>query len=228
MNNCTIKKSAASILTGALFFLSFIISAQDSLYIKSDSASYDYPDTLAVKKQLLQKQIYSQLQDTIISEESITDKTEGIDSLTADKMARHSPHRATIMSAVLPGLGQAYNNRYWKIPVIYAVGGILYWQYDKQNIEFNKYWRLWNQETDENLKTQYYNRYSSARKKRDYAVIYMGILYIANIVDAMADAHFYSYDISDDLSMHVEPTVMPVNQFAINDFSYGFILSFSF
>jgi hypothetical protein len=54
-------------------------------------------------------------------------KKTGADKKPAKKKWNTVPERATILSAVLPGLGQAYNRKYWKIPIIYATGGVLYY-----------------------------------------------------------------------------------------------------
>jgi hypothetical protein len=150
----------------------------------------------------------------------------------------HSPHKATLYSAVLPGLGQAYNKKYWKIPIIYAGIGALGYAIHFNSTNYNKYksayrdfliqdpantsydqiklppnitleqiledpsYRTWFQNALQNRKT-YFKRY------RDLSYIGMAALYVLNMIDASVDAHFYDYDISDDLSLQVQPTLSP-------------------
>jgi hypothetical protein len=125
------------------------------------------------------------------------------------------PRIATILSAVLPGAGQAYNKKFWKIPVIYAaLAGTGYWFYTSNNT-YNKYrsaqiYSLNNggyATVDNQLlsSSQLQQFKLDARKNRDRAIIAMSVIYILNIVDANVDAHLKTFDVSDDLSVHVEP-----------------------
>ncbi|SMO52966.1 hypothetical protein SAMN06265379_102283 [Saccharicrinis carchari] len=150
----------------------------------------------------------------------------------------HSPHKATFYSAILPGLGQAYNKKYWKIPILYAgIGGVIY-GLDFNTTNYKKYRRAyrdfliqdpanksylevlpptisedqvinggqyasWFQQALENKK-KYYKKY------RDLSYVGLALVYVLNLVDASVDAHFKSFDVSNDLSMHVEPTITPV------------------
>lgn len=141
-----------------------------------------------------------------------TVKVEGVKN---KKAVYGSARKASIMSAVLPGLGQIYNRKYWKAPVIYAgLGGLGYFFYIN-NTRYNTYrngllYAVQNGDvavvngqayTTSQLQTQklYY------RKFRDFAVIGMAVLYVLNIIDANVDAHLKTFDVSDDLSLHVDP-----------------------
>lgn len=147
----------------------------------------------------------------------------------------HSPHKATIYSAVVPGLGQIYNKKYWKLPILY--GGIAGMTYA---IHFNnKYYKIYRSAyrdfvvrdpgntsyekvipvglTIEDVQGTYATWFESAlenkkkyyKRYRDLCYIGMVAIYIINIIDATVDAHFYNFDISKDLSLRVEPTIMP-------------------
>jgi len=151
----------------------------------------------------------------------------------------HSPKKAGWMSTALPGLGQAYNKKYWKIPIIYAAfGGITYFLV-KNNKEYIKYRdayisRIDNdpstvddmpEYTTENLRV-YKNMYW---KSRDLDIILLAAVFTLNVLDAVVDAHFYTYDISDDLSLRVTPVVAPALQFGPSKSSYaGLSFSLSF
>ena len=137
-----------------------------------------------------------------------------------DTLNVHSPKKATIMSAILPGLGQVYNKKYWKIPVIYAgfVGlgyfiGINHFEYVKYRDAYIK--RVDGDSTtiDPLPDTQ---RLSTAdllaendyyRKKRDMLIIGAVGLYVLNIIDATVDAHLFTFDVSDDLSFNIRPVI---------------------
>jgi hypothetical protein len=131
----------------------------------------------------------------------------------------HSPKKAALYSAILPGLGQAYNKRWWKLPLVYgAIGTSVYFIIDN-NKNYNSFrdeylFRLDNpgssntgfeNYTDANLITiqdQY-------RRWRDLSYIFCGIAYALNIVDAAVDAHLIDFNkkINDDLSLHIHPYI---------------------
>ncbi len=132
----------------------------------------------------------------------------------------HSPHRATFYSAVVPGLGQIYNKKYWKVPVLYAgFGGLIYFV-GYNNFAYTKYKRAYEVklriESGENLKDEYsYLTKQSVldlkddwRRYRDLCVIGIGLLYVAQIIDANVDAHLFDYDVSEDLSLSIQPVIM--------------------
>jgi len=144
-------------------------------------------------------------------------------TLTQDSIARakaahektySGPRKASIMSAILPGLGQAYNKKYWKIPIVYAgIGGFGY-MFVNNNNQYNYYrknLRAANGLVPGAVNETHYSSDQlqvlklSYRKKRDFAIIGLALIYILNIVDANVDAHLKTFDVSDDLSLHIEP-----------------------
>lgn len=141
------------------------------------------------------------------------------DTVFVLKTREHKPRVAVISSAILPGAGQAYNRKYWKIPIIYGTGSVLYYFYDYNQKTYERFREAYNQKsagetpTDPDLKDmelstlEFYR--DNYRRNRDYNVIFMGLLYVANIVDAMVDAHMYKYDISRNLTMQIGPTILP-------------------
>jgi hypothetical protein len=132
----------------------------------------------------------------------------------------HSPTRATVYSALLPGLGQAYNQKYWKIPVIYAgfaTLGYFIQTNHKEYIRFKTAYQLFID--DDPLTIDEFNGTRSAdellfykdefRRNRDLSIILTVGLYALNIIDASVDAHFFDYSISPDLSLHLQPSISP-------------------
>jgi hypothetical protein len=149
-------------------------------------------------------------------------------------LVEHSPHKATMYSAVVPGLGQIYNKRYWKLPIIYGAAGIFIYQINYHSDEYNKYRNAYldmtngkidefevysSEETLKNIKDNY-------RRNRDLSVIGLAAVYLLNILDATVDAHFFHYEINRNLSMQVVPAVSPM---ALSpEKSMGLTCSFSF
>lgn len=131
----------------------------------------------------------------------------------------HSIRKATIYSAVLPGLGQAYNRKYWKIPIVYVGFGVLTYFIVTNTQEFNKFEEAYvyvaNDETYP-IDNDYVERYNlnqleagmnDFRRYRDLSYIITAIWYGLNILDANVDAHFYNFEVSEDLSIRWEPYV---------------------
>lgn len=133
----------------------------------------------------------------------------------------HSPRKAALFSAVVPGLGQAYNREYWKMPLVYAaLGTCTYFFIDNMNTYklFRDGYRLrmdGNPDTDvtdsriKNLPTEALKVYRDQyRQYVDYSVLFFILAYGLNIVDATVFAHLRNFDMSDDLSMRVSPTII--------------------
>lgn len=154
----------------------------------------------------------------------------------------HSVRKAAILSAVVPGAGQIYNHlampkgkkkAFWKVPLIYAGLGV------------TGYFMISNNSMQKSLKTEYYAReksiftqtfnpkweqydeqgvvqlYEQHLNRRDLFILAFGAVYILQVLDAAVEAHFVSFDVSENLSLRISPTML-TNQNA------GVRLSFNF
>lgn len=155
----------------------------------------------------------------------------------ADTVKYHSPKKATLMSTALPGLGQAYNKKYWKIPVIYlGLAGLIY-SYNANQIKYVTYRDAYKYSVDNDPSTvnNYAGVYSETdiftlqktyNRRRDLSVIGIALVYVLNIVDACVDAHMYTFDVSDDLTFNIYPTL--INTANSNQYNTGFSLNIKF
>ena len=141
----------------------------------------------------------------------------------------HSPTKATIMSACLPGLGQIYNGKWWKVPIVYAgLGGLGYLVYSNYS-EYSSYLHAYEFKTGDlpegmtlnAHETELANKYASNqlqtykesyRRDFEFYTILTVAWYGLNILDACVDGHLYNYDISDDLSLSVDPYLRHAEQ----------------
>jgi len=114
---------------------------------------------------------------------------------------KKSPTTAVLLSAVLPGAGQFYNESYWKVPIIGGLVGYFGYEYFRNNNLYKDYRNEYtasqtelNPNGDLNLKTlrEFY------RDQRDDFVWYFLIVYVINMVDAYVDAHLFDFDVSED------------------------------
>lgn len=128
----------------------------------------------------------------------------------------HSPRKATIYSAVLPGLGQAYNKKYWKIPIVYiGIGGCLttayfqnqsyiYYRSERKfRFENNGLKRNIDLQGFENIQLEEYEVFH--RRWRDNFIMFSAVFYLLNIIDANVDAHLTQFDVGNDLSLNIQP-----------------------
>lgn len=157
------------------------------------------------------------------------------DYLDYDPLA---PARAAFYSAILPGLGQAYNNRYWKIPLVYAGIGTGVYFYISNDQQYDRYRSIYKrrlagfrddefigpggQERVTNDGLIRAQRFYSTNKEISLLVI-VGF-YALNIIDANVDAHLAQFNVSEDLSF--KPSVN-YDQFT-GTTGYGLSLNFNF
>lgn len=151
------------------------------------------------------------------------------DSIKVKKPAvEHSPRKATIYSAVLPGLGQIYNRKYWKVPIVYGGFATLgyfinfnhgvyttYKQAYSDIIDSDPYTNsfldlkanpiLFRPEKKSQLTENIRRAKDGWRRNRDLVVIGTVVFYAVNIIDASVDANFFNFDISDDLTFNWVP-----------------------
>ena len=143
---------------------------------------------------------------------------DGFDIPDSTYRALHKPNKATFMSSLVPGLGQYYNQKYWKIPIIYGgfTGLIYYASYN--NYVYKKYRREYKWATDPDPNIQKKSKYPAAnterrkdtwRRYRDICFIGIGALYLLQVIDANVDAHFFDFTIDKDLSIKADPMLMP-------------------
>ena len=128
------------------------------------------------------------------------------------------PRQAAVRSAILPGLGQIHNGRWWKVPLVYGgfVGiGLVYefnqryyklflkeaqFRQDKPNEVDNPIFEGWTTEGIIAIKDDY-------RRNRDLTILAGLGFYAIQIIDAYIDAKFFRFDVSDELSLQIQPTV---------------------
>jgi hypothetical protein len=133
---------------------------------------------------------------------------------------KHSISRAALYSAALPGLGQAYNKKYWKIPIIYAGFGAFTYFIVTNNQEYTQFKEAYlykangdttftdNPYVTKYNQTQLQEAMDYYRRNRDLSIILGTLWYALNILEAYVDAHFFDYDISEDISMRVSPAAV--------------------
>ena len=159
----------------------------------------------------------AQVEDTV---ETSQINVEGIDTVVRD--TGHSPRKAAILSAILPGTGQFYNKKYWKMPIVYAaIGTSVYFIIDNRrtyldfrqaaldriengdSIHINTIYENFSQE---GLITQT----ERFRRFRDLSFAVTTLFYVLNIVDASVDAHLMNFD-TDDFELSWRPSLLPSN-----------------
>lgn len=130
--------------------------------------------------------------------------------------SEHSAQKAALYSALLPGWGQAYNKKYWKVPIVWgALAGVGYFVFTNQSgyVRNKDYYITLSEypDTTVNGYTQadlnsIYQRISEYRDARDLSVLILVAAWGLNIIDANVDGHFYNFDIDEDLSMRFSPS----------------------
>jgi hypothetical protein len=140
-----------------------------------------------------------------------------------------NPKKAGLYSALLPGMGQAYNRQYWKVPFIYAgiaVTGYFFIDNQTKYRDFRKAYigRIDNDPTttDEFTYTneQIKQLQDSYKKFSDLTILFAGIGYTLQILDAVSSAHLKNFDVSPDISMRIQPALAP------NYIGMGLVMNF--
>ena len=151
--------------------------------------------------------VFSQTKKNVILTAKDSLKSNDIDPLT--------PAKAAFYSAILPGLGQAYNKKYWKIPLVYgAIGTSLYFYIDS-NKKYNQYRDAYKRRLEGYTDDKYYyldkSRLIAGQKfyqrNRDLSALFVVAFYALNIINANVDAALIQFNVNENLSL--KPNVYP-------------------
>jgi len=181
---------------------------------------------LAVISICLSLQVAAQQKgDTLSKEVPVSQLNKIADTLNSKKVDSvikvHSPHKAIIRSAIIPGWGQIYNKKYWKVPIVYAALGTSAWVffdnlkwyhrsryafkvlYTKDSANFpNVYKDLQPYLTSQQYVSGLRELRDGYRQYVDYSVLVFVLLWGLNVADAAVDAHLKSFDVSPDLTLN--------------------------
>ncbi len=177
-------------------------------------------------------------EEGVIIEDSLFVKRKEINPL--------APSKAAFFSAILPGLGQIYNKRYWKAPIVYgAIGGSIY-AYTWNNDNYQQFRTAFKRRQAGFTDDQFYDingdnspgdppdldqndlegQQERFQRDRDLWLVVAIGMYALNIIDANVDAHLKQFNIDDDLSFDFQP-YLDLNQ-VTNSPNYGMVLTIKF
>jgi hypothetical protein len=175
------------------------------------------------------------IQEAILSKDSTATKTALVTDSVAKKITkdttikRNTPaRRAALLSAILPGAGQAYNKKYWKMPIVYGALAIPVYTFTYNLKWFQRTRYAYNvlaKKDTANFGNVYpqlqpfveggdlsglQNYRSEFRKNVDYSVLAFLLLWGLNVVDAAVDGHMKDFNVTDDLSIQFKPGFSPM------------------
>ena len=159
--------------------------------------------------------------DSVNTVTTITDTS--ADGKKKTKVRVYNPGKAAMRSAIIPGWGQVYNKKYWKVPIIYAAlgitAGVFFYNLNTYQDTREAYTIRYTMDTANYYKIpdylqpisteslRYYR--DSYRQAMDYSILLFLLFWGLNVVDAAVDAHLKSFDVSPDLSMQFKPYLNP-------------------
>jgi hypothetical protein len=163
---------------------------------------------------------YSQVDDTVsinkVNDSTFIDKRGRVIAIQS-YASRFNPRKALLYSAVFPGMGQVYNKKYWKLPLVYggfaALIGVAKFYHD-QNVEYREdLFTFLSDPTKPKISplgltdAQLRSVIDRSRRERDYFIILSMFWYMLQLVDAHVDAHLKEFDVNPNLRVRLEPNV---------------------
>lgn len=177
---------------------------------------------------------------TLVSnaQESDSLRVKGNSKNFAEEYNPLAPATAAFYSAVLPGLGQAYNKRYWKIPLVYAgIGAGIYYHLENKK-DYKRFRDIYKRRLEGYTDDEYYgdgdtprvsnkrlrDAQRTAQRNKDLSIAVAIGFYLINIIDANVDAHLKQFNISEDLSLQPHIGIDPVQFHSTYTLSLNFKL----
>ncbi|TVQ45629.1 MAG: hypothetical protein EA362_08675 [Saprospirales bacterium] len=181
------------------------------LYLNSTAYAFDFKQDFQTTYETVDTSDRVELQSPVSDP-----KMALLDDLIINRQRDRNPRTAVILSLAVPGAGQSYNGDYLKTGVIYGIFGSLFYAMDFNRNQFDRFNIAYEQrlkgEPDEFVGLipnargirNFRDRY---RKDLELTYIGIGAAYLFNVIDAFVSAHLTTFDVSDDLSFRIEPTI---------------------
>lgn len=164
-------------------------------------------------------EIHAQVRDTLplTTVPLNTPEEEGIPKDSARLALEAMPRKAAIRSAILPGLGQIYNRRWWKVPLVYGayVGVGLVYEFNQRYYKMFLTEAQFRQENPDKVGDPQFQGWTTEgiiqikdnyRRNRDLSILAILGVHAVQVIDAYIDAKFFRFDVSDDLNVSINPT----------------------
>jgi hypothetical protein len=146
------------------------------------------------------------------------------------------PAKSTIYSLLLPGLGQLYNGEFWKVPIYWGLmAGSIHFVIDN-NTQYKRWKWIYDQATSDDPDVEkppqsaenakYYR--DAYRRMRDYSILATAISYLLQVIDANVFAYMQDFEVNDDISMKVAPSVVPMGEYAMARPAVGLSIGLKF
>lgn len=169
--------------------------------------------------------LYAQKDSTIIKARP-ADVTKKTSANISDTSVKYSPRKAIIRSAIIPGWGQVTNKKIWKVPLVYAAIGIPAYLFFRNLQQYKDSKEAYILATDNDITNDYLIKEpyfgvksqperirtfrNQVRQNVDYSVLFFLIFWGLNVVDAAVDAHLKTFDVNDNLSLHIKGGYSPM------------------
>lgn len=158
------------------------------------------------------------------NKDSATAKNKSVSDTSKKIIKKFNPRTATLRSAMLPGWGQIYNKKYWKLPLVYgALGttaGVYFYNIKTYRLLRKAYVYITDKDSNNNalIDPRFRNLSAGAirtyrdsfRQNIDYSVLFFILFWGLNVVDATVDAHLKGFDVNENLSIELKPGYSPL------------------
>ncbi len=146
------------------------------------------------------------------------------------------PAKATVYAILLPGLGQIYNGEFWKVPIYFGLfAGSLHFAAEN-NLQYHRWKATFDaaNSTEEGVEkppqsaenAKYYR--DAYRRLRDYSILAMAVSYILQVIDANVFAYMQDFEVTDDISLQMRPTAIPMGTYALAPPAVGVSIGLKF
>ena len=135
----------------------------------------------------------------------------------AQNIKKKEARKAAIYSAILPGSGQIYSKKYWKIPIIYtALATTTYYVFDN-HYQYSEYKKIYINRINGDMTDEFIGIYTNDqistltgyyRRNKEISILLLSLSYFLNIIDASVNVHLMEYNVNDDISMNINPSYL--------------------
>ena len=242
-------------MTAIAILLLSVVHLSAQVFVGSHKDESNIPDRIKVGQNaagvLLDDTLHNSLKEEsgLMGDSSrVSRKRRGMEVSDRIRNFKPEPYKATWLAVVLPGAGQIYNRKYWKLPIVYGgFMGCLY-AYNWNNQMYSDYRQAFLDIMDADPNTKSYQdflplnssiagqeerfkeifrkRKDVYRRQRDLSIFACVGVYLVSIVDAYVDAHLSSFDISEDINLSIHPEM--INSSASTNNYYGLNCNISF